>query len=190
MAVGGLRAHEIKKGLARRVRVVSSQQRAGGFHLIARPDDVIAPQISVSLRLAPRQGETGDHAAGKAFALVGFQHGGGDAIEIEAAFLFRRKAASAFSGSCASRRHSVGRCRGKDPEATRGACWPASWSVRPNPSAITASPPHAAKVNCTRQRDVSVLRLGIMPGHLLVGVEILPAVAFPRVTAGPLRPAA
>ena len=82
MAIRFLCGFEVAEHAERIVLGSGGQETAGDLYQIARPHQVIAAEIFVSLIKSPGDGEAGDDASDKFLGLVGPQHAGADAVEI------------------------------------------------------------------------------------------------------------
>src|ERR1700675_1161706 len=150
------------------------QQSAGALDQIARPDKVITAEILVALVEAPGNGEAGDDAAEEVLGLVGTYNRHAGPVQI----FFPRLLVELLQcplpvlpvqdvifagGRIRSEQGREGLLPGFRPDSSKAEC--------EDELAFAGG-----QANFSGQRDVSVFRAVILPGHLEMLREILPAV--------------
>ena len=168
-----LRGEQIPQRVACLARRADRQQRAGAFHQIARPHQVIT--LALLARVAPRHAQGSHHGTRIGLVLVGAQHHGGNADLLGARLrqaggqrLFRRTvgmpARPAAALSLPGNRERLRQRGERQRRRSIGA-------------AAKAERQHRLPRQFTQQRDVAGSGCVVFPGECAVAGEVLPAIA-------------
>ena len=174
VSVGILRSLQIAKH-PKSVGVRTRRQEANGrFHQITWPDQVISAQVFVPLVEAPGNRKAGNHAAQKILRLMHPQHGRAGAIKIVLPFRLIELEQAILPvppvRDIVLPEFLVGL------EQTRTYLLSGLGPDLPETESQDELSPTSLEVNLSGERDVPVLRPGVVPGHLVMLRQILPPV--------------
>ncbi len=147
---------------------------------------MIPAQVLVSLVEAPGNGQAGNHAAEKVLGFVGTEDGGAGAIEIVLAaglVEFQETTLPVLPMPDVIAAEFLVRFEQAGTDLLPGLGPDAAKTQRQHELSVACS-----EINFAGESDVSVFRTGVLPRHLEIIGEILPAVGEPDETRRPLQP--
>ena len=151
-----------------------SQQTKRGFHQVAGPDQMVSAQIFVAFVESPRNGKAGDDASQKVFGLVRAHDGHAGAIEVNFAaglVQFQQAVLPILPMPDVVLAQFVVGLEQTGARLLSGFGPDAAEAERQGELAVAGR-----QVDLAGERDVSVFRAGVVPGHLVMLREVLPSV--------------